>query len=220
MASSTLRNDSCSYQEQLRRSVGPGMYQLTTPANDGAQDGCHRDIPADPFIRYQAWGPNACVPGSSVDDGSELLGLRYKNSMCADDYYMPGKYSSKGLCGPPGKANPRSCMAPTENTRLSNPPCTLRSTGWNRWEWLCWDPQDRALVPFEWNTPYRIVVKDNHTPVLETPIDQGQFQPKGASDGRDFRNPIGPYESHCSSAQAPGNPFAVYSVGQKNIAAL
>jgi len=112
-------------------------------------------------------------------------------------------------------------MAPTEDTRLSNPPCTLRSTGWNRWEWLCWNPQDRAEIPFQWNTSYRTVVKDNHTPIIEEPLDQSALMPNGNTDGRDFNNPVGPWapKANCG-ASAPGNPYAVYEVSQANIQAL
>ena len=80
MSSSKQKYDSCAYQEQLKRSVGPGMYMLTTPAADAGPEECNRDIPADPYLRYQAWGPNACAPGSAIDDGSELKGLSYKAS--------------------------------------------------------------------------------------------------------------------------------------------
>jgi hypothetical protein len=185
MASTKLAADSCTYTEKLRRSVGPGMYQLGTPGSDCTKD-CSKDIPSDPFIRYQAWGPGSCVPGSAINDGSELLGLNYKASKCSADAYMPGKYSAEGTChaGARGReSNPRDCQAPTESTRLSNPPCTLRATGWNRWEWLCWNPQDRALIPFDWNVSYRIVSKDNYVPCLETPIDQSGFLPNGMETG-------------------------------------
>jgi len=175
MALSTLTNDSCSYEEKLRRSVGPGMYMLGTPANDGLA--CSQDIPADPYLRYQTYGPNTCMPGFAVDDSSELEGLPYKNSKCSADAYVPGKYASKGLCGVPGKTNPRACMAPQENTRLSNPPCTLHGTGWNRWEWLCYNPQDKALIPFQWNVDANMLMRDNHKPCLEKPMDQTNTLP-------------------------------------------
>lgn len=172
MASASAPNDPCAYAEKLRRTTGPGMYALTRPGNDVGGPACGRDVPADPYLRYQAWGPGACPPGRSVDDGSELEGLNYKLSRCSGDAYLPGKYPRKGACGAAGAAAARACMAPTEDTRLSNPPCTLRATGINRWEWLCWNPQDRALVPFEWNTSYRTVVKDNFVPCLPVPLDQ------------------------------------------------
>lgn len=206
MASTGPKHDPCSYDEKLRRSVGPGMYMLTTPANDEAT--CSRDVPADPFLRYQAWGPNACPPGKAVEDGSELLGLNYKISQCSSDSYLPGRYPSKGACAAPGRADPRACMAPTESTRLSNPPCTLRATGWNRWEWLCWDPQERAIVPFEWNVSYRTVVKDNHRPCVPVPMDQAATLPPAENMGVDYGKRLQDFQlpKGCP-AQPHGNPY-------------
>ena len=200
MATASLGYDSCSYQEKLRRTVGPGMYMLSTPNNDVRP--CSQDIPADPYLRYQHWGASTCMPGSAVDDGSELLGLNYKTSRCSADAYAPGKYATKGLCNVPGNTNPRACMAPTEDTRLSNPPCTLKSTGWNRWEWLCYDPQVKAIVPFEWNTNSSLVAKDNHVPCIERPLDQEGFIPANSTPSeKRWQPPAG-----CGAA-APGNPF-------------
>jgi hypothetical protein len=47
----------------------------------------------------------------------------------------------------------------TDDSRLSNPPCNLRGTGWNRWEWLCLNPQERVEIPFDWNITYNGVSK-------------------------------------------------------------
>ena len=172
MSSASLQQDPCSYQEKLKRSIGPGMYMLGTPANDCAS--CGKDVPNDPYLRWQSWGPGFCEPGSTVDVGSELLGLSYKNTKCAAEQFVPGKYVPPvgGVCSPAGKYPVRGCMAPTEDTRLSNPPCTLRATGWNRWEWLCYNPQEKAVVPFAYEVSNRILVKDNHVPCLPTPADQ------------------------------------------------
>ena len=65
-----------------------------------------------------------------------------------------------------------------EDTKMSNPPCTLRGTGWNRWEWLCEDPQKNSLIPFETGINNRIVVKDNHRPCIPTPLDLSDTLPK------------------------------------------
>jgi len=119
-----------------------------------------------------------------VDDSSELLGLPYKTTKCADQLYSPFKPagSGRGVCAAPSGDAPNrgECHRPTEPTRLSNPPCTLRGTGWNRWEWLCYDPQDRALIPFEHNVNYRMVVKDNHVPCIPTLVDTTNAVPGSA----------------------------------------
>jgi hypothetical protein len=168
MSRVSLQQDPCSYEEKLSRSIGPGMYMLNTPAND--IDECGRDIPADPSLRWQSWGPGFCAPGKTIDTGSELLGLNYKNTKCAAEQYDPATYVHKGgICQAVGNQDPRKCGTPQEASRLSNPPCTLRATGWNRWEWLCYDPQERATVPFDHLVSNRIMVKDNHVPLLHTP---------------------------------------------------
>lgn len=205
MASVSLQQDSCTYQEKLRRSIGPGMYMLGTPANDCTT--CGQDVSADPYYRFQAWGPSTCVPGSAVDDGSELLGLNYKASKCSGDAYLPGKYSSKGACAVEGaQRNPRACAPPTEDTRLSNPPCTLKCTGWNRWEWLCWDPQERAIIPFDWNVNSTMMAKDNHVPCIPTPMDASNKVGNGTSADTNVMRSWTP-PAH-TNAQPPGNPFA------------
>ena len=171
------RYDPCSYEQRLVVTTSPGNYMLQTPTNDCAP--CDRDIPADPFIRYQAWGSTTCAPGIAIDDSSELLGLTRKASDCPSKNYLPSDPIQQGKCRAPSKPvdDPRTCRPPTEPTRLSNPPCTLRATGINRWEWLCDNPQDRAIIPFEWNINYRIVAKDNYRPCMANPMDPSPTLP-------------------------------------------
>lgn len=171
-ADTRLSQDSCSYKEKLYRTTGPGQYMLGVPYNDCRDCG---SLPDDPAYRYQAYGPGTCTMGAAIDDSSELLGLNYKNTKCAADYYAPNKYKptgpASGCVVRPG-ATARQCLAPREDTRLSNPPSTLRGTGINRWEWLCFDPQHTALEQFD-RIPvnYRMVAKDNHVPCIDKPLE-------------------------------------------------
>jgi hypothetical protein len=55
--------------------------------------------------------------------------------------------------------------APDENVpllfqRLTNPPCTLRATGWNRWESLPHQPQLTFETPFDIFIPTRSLDKE------------------------------------------------------------
>ena len=67
-----------------------------------------------------------------------------------------------------------SCGNRREFTRISNPTCTLRETGVNRFQPTYLDHQD----PTRWEHPgdiginYRMVAKDNHVPCIPRPIDQ------------------------------------------------
>lgn len=210
-----LSYDPCSYEQKLKQSVGPGMYRLGTPASDCTY--CGRDIPADPSLRWQNWGPGTCAPGSAIDVSSDLWNLSRKNSKCPSQQYLPGS-GVANVCAAPAKSVPvRECFAPREDTRLSNPPCTLRCTGINRWQWLCYDPQDKAIIPFERFTSYRLVAKDNHRPCLEKPLDQSSFMPSGSPMAvqTDTNVASGWIPPAGSGAQAPGNPFEVrYTVCQ------
>lgn len=197
-----LSHDSCSYTEKLKRTIGPGLYALDTPYNDCTN--CPKTLPDDPALRFQSYGPNTCTAGTSVDDSSELLGLNYRKTKCNGSDYVPGKYKSNGACAVGSTKNPRECLVPREDTRLSNDVSTLRATGINRWEWLCCDPQERAIEKFD-RIPvnYRMVAKDNHVPIIETPMDQSQFFPSlnSLTDSAKWQR------GTAQDLYAPGNPY-------------
>jgi hypothetical protein len=175
-----MKYDKGSYQEQLERSIFPGIYKLITPHNDCAD--CNQYVPNDPEIRYQNYGHHTCSMKQAVDDSSELYGLNYKNSKCNNDAYKPNSYISTG-CKPKLIDDVRKCSTPTESTRLSNPPCTLKETGINRFEPLCWNPQEKALERFDRiGINYRMVAKDNHIPLVENPDCQNKFIPNNNKD--------------------------------------
>ena len=200
-----LKYDLGSYQESLARSIYPGIYQLNSPYNDCTD--CGVIVPDDPFIRYQGYGQNTCTMKKAVDDSTELLGLNYKNSKCNRNSYTPNSYTSNG-CKTKINTNTRNCAIPTESCRLSNPPCTLKETGINRWEWLCFDPQERAIEAFD-RVPvnYRMVAKDNHVPVIELPEDQSVFLPKDNSSKLITNLDEWKNKSKGNLAYSPGYPY-------------
>jgi hypothetical protein len=51
---------------------------------------------------------------------------------------------------------------PQTFARLSNPPCTLRATGWNRWDTLFHNPQETFETPFDFFIPSRDLDKDKY----------------------------------------------------------
>ena len=170
MSLNRLAFDNCSYEQVLGESLGPGFYQLTTPPNTCKP--CHS---TDPRIRLQTTGVSLNKDTHLVDVDSELIGLSRNSSNCNTKQYNPNNpcLETSKLCIDMDKTTIDfdDCFKNTEDTRLSNPPCTLRGTGWNRWEWLCLDPQERVLMPFDHNISNRLVVKDNHRPCIPQPID-------------------------------------------------
>jgi hypothetical protein len=181
-----LKYDSGSYKEELTRSIFPGIYQLNSPYNDC--NDCAISIPDDPYIRYQGYGQNTCTMKKAVDDSSELYGLNYKNSKCNKDAYSPNSYMSTG-CKTKYNGDTRKCAIPTESCRLSNPPCTLKETGINRYDPLFWNPQEIALEQFDRiGINYRMVAKDNHVPLIEEPQNQQIFYPTKKNEIMDDKN--------------------------------
>ena len=92
------------------------------------------------------------------------MNLTRKASGCSSKNFIP-KFNAVGeIDNSMESINFNDCnRMTTESTRLSNPTSTLRGTGWNRWEWLCEDPQKKSLVPFDYEINNNIVIRDNRT---------------------------------------------------------
>jgi hypothetical protein len=137
-------------------------------------DDCFYD---DPYIRMDKTGVSVCTDKELIDVDSELMGLNVKNTKCPSKKFQA---NSESYCK---QTVLKSCPSlSSEDTRLSNPPCTLRGTGWNRWEWLCENPQNAAILPFETNVNYRMIVKDNHRPCIPTLMDNSLALPEEKSN--------------------------------------
>lgn len=177
MSFNRLNHDECTYRTNLKQSTGVGSYYTGKPRVN-----CQTCLPNDPrmHVKSQNMGPNdngiagvTCSDKPQVDVSNELLGLTRKASNCPTQKYVPCEESS--FCK---YQHPVVCKdIHSEDTRLSNPPCTLRGSGWNRWEWLCQDPQKDFEIPFDHNISYRLIAKDNHRPCLPTLINQSQALP-------------------------------------------
>jgi hypothetical protein len=188
MSFNRLNYDTGAYNKIMNESTGPGIYNIQTPKTS-----CEPCYPVPPSVRLQKEGGSVDSSRLLVDVGSDLLGLNYKNTKDPTQKYLP--MCDKNICNsgePCGQgvtsncnANNiksgerpgdnlthfRDCFVAAEDTRLSNPSCNLRGTGWNRWEWLCKNPQERVGVPFDYNICNRLVVKDAHRPCIPNPID-------------------------------------------------
>ena len=152
MSFNRLSYDSCGYAYDLNESVKIGDYALKTPRND---TNCFY---VNPSVALTS-GNSVCSSVIYVD--SELMGLNVPATKCPSKKYSP---SDKPFCA---LKHMKDCNGlSSEDTRMSNPPCTLRGTGWNRWEWLPTNPQKEAITPFETMLNNRLIVKDNHKPCL------------------------------------------------------
>ena len=202
-----LNYDTSSYREKIQRSIMPGIYQLTTPYNDC--NDCSPLIPDDPYLRYQTYGPNTCTMKKAIDDSNELEGLNYKNSKCNKDSYIPNSYTSTG-CKPNVNNNIKCNIKKTESSRISNPPCTLKETGINRYDPLFWNPQEKAIEKFDRiGINYRMVAKDNHIPLIEIPEEQNVFYPTNKNNNNNHDIALKQWQemNKMNKNYSPGYPY-------------
>jgi hypothetical protein len=205
MSFNKLNYDTCSYKQALSESVGPCEYQLGMPFIS-----CEDCFSNDPQLILQRMGASVAKNVPMIDVDSDLMNINRKLSNCSSNEFIP-KFDKNGdIDNTIESVHFKDCDIPTrENTRLSNPASTLRGTGWNRWEWLCENPQKRSLVPFDYNINNRLVTKDNHRPIVPRPIDQSVFLPSQNN------NPI-----RVEISQAPAVPLGPVDVnfsGSSNI---
>jgi len=159
MSFSRINYDSCAYDKKLAESTGPGEYLLKRPSNP---ETC---FTGSPQIRYDRGAVSKFKHISVIDVDSELMGLNRTLAKCPESKLLTGEKDHLQMC----KADERFLYA--EDTKLSNPPCTLKGHGWNRWEWLCENPQDKAIRGFNTNMSDRTIAKDTHRPLVPTPLD-------------------------------------------------
>lgn len=171
---------------------------------------------------------------------NDLIGLNFKNShdqelkATARNPNVEGYSVSEGLPGGGGVINSvklnngakvnegsrvgdeledyKECGIAPEDTRLSNPACNLRGTGFNRWEHLDRNPQETFEVPrsnglFAPTVSTRIIVKDNHRPCLPKLIDQSESLPKPGPDPK--------CSKISNSCQVPTNALHPYYTNQR-----
>jgi hypothetical protein len=176
MSFTNLSYDNGAYSHTLNESIGPGEYMLDRPFT------CQPCFVRSPEIRMN-FGGSVCEK-DLIDVDSELLGITRKATKCPGQKYLP---SDKEFCKKTHYKDCESTALEPEPSRLSNPPCTLRCRGWNRWEWLCRDPQENVFIPFDTNISERTNAKDRHRPCLPKPLDQSSALPEGKTDNQMYK---------------------------------
>jgi hypothetical protein len=134
-------------------STGPGRYRLGVPNAYG-----NAVFVPDVTTRMQKWGAAHDMSSTKTDVESDLRNLARPPTRAVCGQYDPTREAPRTLTAMPEAEFPQTFA------RLVDPPCTLRGTGWNRWEWLCQNPQENVMMPFEWNTDSRHAVKDGYSP--------------------------------------------------------
>ena len=198
MSFTKLAYDKDTYQINLKQSERPGSYHIEKPSVSSKQ--CY---PYPVSVIPQKQGVSVFKNRLQVDVSSELLGITRKASDAPSKKYNPECQTSCDTGYPCGQgvigkcsglksgqhagdeqlSHGENCFIPAEETRTSNPSCNLRGTGWNRWEWLCNDPQANIELKFPNNVSNRILVKDNHRAHIPNPIDVNACLPNNSDVG-------------------------------------
>ena len=194
MSFNRLKYDNCEAKNSINESIGPGNYMMNTPVTC---QGCFQPNPSiiaqKGSVSLEKNTPWRFYDGP-VDVESELKNITRPATKCPTYKYKPqcenticnnqGQPCGQGVVKGCSSMNLNNkdgsmandnvvdfpnCLFPVENTRLSNPPCTLRGTGINRFNPLCLDPQKHVMFPGEYQVSSRLLVKDNHFPCVPTP---------------------------------------------------
>lgn len=195
--SERLRYDTDTYRTDLNQSVRPMNWTLD-PVRNNQPTLC---FPEDPFYR-STQGVSLKANESLIDTESDLRLLNLRASRDPQKKYLP-KCTDNKNCEPCRKGYPcgngdvlqdkcKQCQDPlidfkvcnrptTDQTRLSNPQCTMRSTGINRFNPLYLNNQDETkwLVQGEVGISSRSVARDNHFPCIPRVMTVDLTQPTG-----------------------------------------
>lgn len=128
-------------------------YYLNTPDTN-----CPTSYPVDATTRIQKSGASWPVGKWKTDVESDLKGINRLGSRIWVDskLYNPdtNRMNNTPLQAAPDETTPMLFQ------RLVNPPCTLRATGWNRWESLPHQPQLTFETPFDHFIPSKMLDKE------------------------------------------------------------
>ena len=164
MSFNRLNYDMCQYKQSINESTAPGNYMLATPSTS-----CEYKYPKPASIRLQKAGNSINRSMPLIDIDSKLKNRNIPASKCTLESFTD---LSNNLTHWP------DCFPDTLESRTSNPASNLRGTGFDRWEYLCFNPQTKATIPFANNVSNRIITKDNHKPCLPKLIDNSKSLPK------------------------------------------
>jgi hypothetical protein len=155
-------SDLCKMVEDNEISTGPGRYRLAPPNAYG-----NAVFAPNPTVRVQRWGASHDMTSTKTDVESDLWNISRPTTRTACGQYAPeqGAAVAERLTAMPEADFPQT------HARLVDPPCTLRGTGWNRWEWLCQNPQENVMMPFEWHVDTRAAHKDARYHAMDRPLE-------------------------------------------------
>jgi hypothetical protein len=153
--------DGCKSTDDVRVTTGPGRYQLDAPVTYSSAV-----FVPEPTIRQQKWGAAQNKRYVKTDVESDLFNMNRPPTKNACHSFDPAENAIAQAPMEPAQ----EAAFPQTHSRLVDPPCTLRSSGTNRWEWLCANPQDGVMMPFDNLVTTRLQQKDQYRPCIPRPL--------------------------------------------------
>ena len=210
MSFTRLSSDECAERKTLDASMAPGLYAVNTPVLCGQAFQSNNQLVSQKGSDSLNSGVDWRFYSGPVDVESDLHNINRAASKCPENKYTPNldvcdgcSFNNSGYPaggGVDGSAGPNcglrkqgqrcgdnnlvdfpdNYIPAGEQTRLSNPAGNVRSVGWNRFECLSLNPQDRIMMEMPTEIPSRLVIKDNHRPCI--PDTSAMFAPLLGSD--------------------------------------
>jgi hypothetical protein len=131
-------------------------YRLNTPAAN-----CPTSYPVNSTTRIQKSGASWVSGQWKTDVESDLRGINRVSPRVRAADNTPALYDPRtNYMTTRGVSDAPDSSSDVTFNRMINPPCTLRATGINRWEWLPYNPQAHVETPFDYFIPSRSIDKE------------------------------------------------------------
>lgn len=149
------RNDPFHQVDDMRITSYAARYYLNPPAKN-----CPTTFPVNATTRIQASGASWPEGKWKTDVESDLKGIARLGTKirCDEVQYHP---NNNGV-NQTNLVHAEDENIPLTFARLVDPPCTLRATGWNRWQPLFHNPQETFETPFDFFIPSRNLDKEKY----------------------------------------------------------
>ena len=199
------KHDNAKMAENNEISTGPGRWALGVPNAYGNAV----YVPTVTTLN-QKWGASHDMTSTKTDVESDLKNLGRPTVRTTCGQYQPeqGAAVAARLMTMPEAEFPQTA------THLVDPPCTLRGTGINRWQWLCENPQENVMMPFEHLIDSRHAAKDAVYHAMDRPLENSPaVRERQFRCGEVFMEPAvpvararGPKDPETFSDAVPGAP--------------
>ena len=149
------RNDPFHQVDDMRITSYAARYYLNPPAKN-----CPTTFPVNATTRIQASGASWPQGKWRTDVESDLKGIdRLGTKIRCDAVQYHPEYNPLNQTT---MVHAEDEVVPLTFARLVDPPCTLRATGWNRWQPLFHNPQETFETPFDHFIPSRNLDKEKY----------------------------------------------------------